>query len=161
MAHPLHRVKSSRHATMYIIKQQCLWYCNYSRWIRLSHQQLSQYGPELTIGPTTPVAPTTSPPLSTIKLLPRPLSTIYGWSHYGFARCTAWWQKTSYTCMSFCMSFCLVWYEFFCHQAVFQEVKYNSTCLILLLFGILCSIVGAPIMLFSCNNVLERPLSIP
>jgi len=31
---------------------------------------------------------------------------------------TAWWQKNSYPCMSFCMSFCLVGYEFFCHQAV-------------------------------------------
>ena len=36
--------------------------------------------------------------------------------------CTAWWQKNSYPCMSFCMSFCLVGYEFFCHQAVYASL---------------------------------------
>ena len=37
--------------------------------------------------------------------------------------CTAWWQKNSYPCMSFCMSFCLVGYEFFCHQAVLLRLR--------------------------------------
>ena len=41
---------------------------------------------------------------------------------------TAWWQKNSYPCMSFCMSFCLVGYEFFCHQAVYYKVLFLQFC---------------------------------
>jgi len=41
------------------------------------------------------------------------------WYHWPWGSShTAWWQKNSYPCMSFCMSFCLVGYESFCHQAV-------------------------------------------